>query len=197
MTNKGTNGAGRVPDVRPSNPSEGPAASGEELAQEPESVIESLQEQLQTQGAKLDEVLRAYSHLQQEREDFRKRSERERERVLEAERGKVALALIEAVDELDRTLSSVPSARAGDPIVAGVRLIRDGLVRRLAASGIERYEAAGQAFDPTLHEAADIVPVDDPGQDSQVVEDVRAGYRQGERVLRAARVRVGRANTGE
>jgi molecular chaperone GrpE len=199
MNNKGTDGAGRVMPGNP-NAEEPPVSSGEELAQDPETVISNLQEQLRAQGARLDEVLRAYSRSQQDREDFRKRSERERERVLEAERGKVALALIEAVDELDRTLSSVPAPNERDALVAGVRLIRDGLLRRLLALGIERYDAAGDAFNPTLHEASDTLEVEDPKLEGRVVEDVRAGYRQGERVLRAARVRVGRygkANMGE
>jgi len=173
------------------------APGGAEVPEQPAQVspnplevqIGDLQKQLETQGARLDEVLRAYSRLQQEREEFRKRSERERERVLEVERGKVTLALLEAVDELDRSLSAAP---AQGPLATGVRLIRDGLLRRALDSGIQRFETVGQPFDPNLHEAADIVAVNDPAQDEQVVEEVRAGYRQGDRVLRAARVRVGR-----
>jgi molecular chaperone GrpE len=187
-TTKGTNGAGAVSDVPP-EAAEGPRGEG---ASDTQPTIAELQEQLKSQGARLDEVLRAYSSLQQDREEFRKRSERERERVLEVERGNVALALIEAIDELDRTLQAVKKERQGDPLVAGVKLIRDGLLRRLASSGIERYETVGLPFNPTLHEAADLVPVADAGQDGQVVGETRAGYRQGERVLRAAHVRVGR-----
>ncbi len=187
-TTKGTNGAGAVSDVPPEAAE---APRGEEVSDTLATTAE-LQEQLKSQGARLDEVLRAYSHLQQEREEFRKRSERERERVLEVERGNVALAIIEAIDELDRTLQAVKKERQGDPLVAGVKLIRDGLLRRLAGSGIERYETVGLPFDPTLHEAADMVQVADAGQDGQVIGETRAGYRQGERVLRAAHVRVGR-----
>jgi hypothetical protein len=47
-------------------------------------------------------------------------------------------------------------------------------------------------FDPRLAEAVDLVPVSDASQDDLVVQEVRAGYRIGERVLRPARVRVGR-----
>ena len=165
-----------------STPEEVPPVSAE---------VSELRAQLETQGARLDEVLRAYSRLQQEREEFRKRSERERDRVLEAERGNVALALLEAVDELDRSLAAAPRGTGG-PLVSGVRLIRDGLLRRALSSGIQRYETIGQLFDPTLHEATDTILVEDPAQDERVIEEVRAGYKQGERVLRAARVRVGR-----
>jgi molecular chaperone GrpE len=194
MTTKGTNGARGVPDVMPASSPEATAEPQEAQSgtSDPRILVAALQEQLQSQGTRLDEVLRAYSHLQQERDEFRKRSERERERVLEVERGKVSLALIEAIDELDRSLSSVSPEREGDPLVAGVRLIRDGLVRRLLSNGIERYETVGLPFDPTRHEAADTVEVDDPSQDGRVIEEVRAGYRQADRVLRAAHVRVGR-----
>jgi molecular chaperone GrpE len=145
---------------------------------------------MQEQAARLDEVLRAYSRLQQEREDFRRRLERERDRVLDVERGNVALVLLEAVDELDRSLAAAPPECGA--VTEGVRLIRDGLLRRALAGGIQRLEVLGQPFDPAMHEAVDVVSCDRAEDDGRVVEEIRAGYRQGERVLRPARVRVGR-----
>ncbi len=145
---------------------------------------------LAEQTARLDEVLRAYSRLQQDHEDFRRRLERERDRTLEVERGNVALALLEAVDELDRSLASAPPGC--EALIDGVRLIRDGLLRRGLAGGIARIPVEGETFDPNLHEAMEMVACDRPEDDGRIVEEVRAGYRQGERVLRPAQVRVGR-----
>ena len=172
-----TNGTHHAPTE-----AESPSEDGRELTQ--------LKEQLQAQGVRLDEVLRAYSKLQQEREDFRRRIERERERVLEVERGNVALALLEAIDELDRSLAAAPPEC--QPMVAGVQLIRDGLQRRVIASGIQRFATVGEAFDPSLHEAVDMVHIADPRSEGCVVEEIRAGYKQGDRVLRPARVLVGK-----
>ncbi len=156
--------------------------------------LAALELRVQEQAARLDEVLRAYSRLQQEREDFRRRLERERDRVLDVERGNVALGLLEAVDELDRSLAAAPSECGA--LADGVRLIRDGLLRRVLAGGITRLDVLGQPFDPTVHEAVDLVACDRVEDDGRVVEEIRAGYRQGERVLRPARVRVGRFPAG-
>jgi len=67
-----------------------------------------------------------------------------------------------------------------------------GLQQRISALGAERITVTGQRFDPHLAEAVDAVTVADPEQDGRVVQEVRAGYRIGERILRPARVRVGR-----
>jgi molecular chaperone GrpE len=58
--------------------------------------------------------------------------------------------------------------------------------------GVEPIMAIGEQFNPELHEAVDIVPVD-AEKDGIVTSEYSRGYRFGERLLRAARVQVGRA----
>lgn len=171
-------------------PSESYSEAGPRDGPSPAERMSQLEARLAEQGARLDEVLRAYSRLQQDHEDFRRRLERERDRVVEVERGRVALGLIEAVDELDRSLAAAPPECAA--LVDGVRLIRDGLLRRALASGITRQPALGETFDANLHEAVELVTCERPRDDGRIVEELRAGYRQGDRVLRPAQVRVGR-----
>ena len=146
--------------------------------------------ELARQAARIDELTRAYAALLDEGKAARGRMEREKARVLEAERAGVAQTLLEAVDELERA-----RAAAGDetgPLVEGVSLTLASLRKKVSELGAERLSSAGQRFDPRLHDAIDLVPVDDPAQDELVVEELRAGYRVGDRVLRPARVRVGR-----
>jgi len=149
------------------------------------------------QAARIDELTRAYAGLVEDQKAFRQRAERERVRVIEAERASVAQALLEAADDLERALAAV--VNAGDVpgsalrgLADGVRLSLSGLMKRIADLGAERIPVAGQRFDPHVAEAVDAVTVADPEQDGKVVQEVRAGYRIGERVLRPARVRVGR-----
>ncbi len=142
------------------------------------------------QGKRLDEIARAYSGLLADQKEFRQRLEREKERVLLGERGKVALGLLELGDELERALSAARQDEG--PLAQGVRLIREGLLKRLSAMGIERMELVGKPYDPELAEAVDLVPVADKAQDDTVVAEAVPGYRLGERVLRPARVRVAR-----
>jgi adenosylcobinamide kinase/adenosylcobinamide-phosphate guanylyltransferase len=81
------------------------------------------------------------------------------------------------------------------PMGAATRLYVDELGvlhQRIAALGAERIPTLGQPFDPHVAEAVDTVPVGDASQDGMVVQEIRAGYRVGARVLRPARVRVGK-----
>jgi len=148
------------------------------------------------QAARIDELTRAYAALVEEGKAFRLRLERERARVIEAERTSVAQALLEAADDLERALSATLGAGEGGPalqsLLDGVRLSLAGLHQRIAGLGAERIPVTGQRFDPHLSEAVDAVTVSDPSQDGVVVQEVRAGWRIGDRVLRPARVRVGR-----
>jgi molecular chaperone GrpE len=110
--------------------------------------------------------------------------------VIEAERAQVAQALLEAVDELERALAAAGDATG--PLVDGVRLTLASLAKKVQDLGAERIAVLGQRFDPRVAEAVDLVSVSDAAQDDVVVQEVQAGYRIGERILRPARVRVGR-----
>ena len=145
---------------------------------------------LDEQAVRIDELTRAYAALVEEGKAARARLEREKARVLEAERAQVAQALLEAVDGLERALAA--AADAAGPLVDGVRLTLMGLQKKVAELGAVRITVLGQRFDPRLAEAVDLVPVTDAAQDEIVVQEINAGYRIGDRVLRPARVRVGR-----
>jgi molecular chaperone GrpE len=116
--------------------------------------------------------------------------EREKTRVLEAERAQIAQALLEAVDHLELALGA--AGDGGGPLVDGVRLTLASLTKKVAELGAERMTVLGQPYDPRLAEAIDLVPVADASLDDVVVQELRPGYRIGERVLRPAGVRVGR-----
>lgn len=142
------------------------------------------------QAARIDELMRAYASLVDEGRAARARIERERTRVLEAERAQIIQVLLEAADELERARAATQGATG--PLAEGVDLTLASLAKRVAELGAQRLSVVGERFDPRLHEAIDVVPVAEATQDEMVVQEVRAGYRMGDRVLRPARVRVGR-----
>jgi len=170
-----------------------PETKERELREAFEKTVQEVEKtRLELQGAekRFDEIARAYSSLVNDQKDFRARLEREKERVLEVSRGDIALHLLELGDELDRALGAAASDEG--PLVQGVRLIREGLTKRLSKMGIERLDLLDRPFDPLVAEAIDLVPVTDEARDDTVVEEVLPGYRLGERLLRPARVRVAR-----
>jgi molecular chaperone GrpE len=165
--------------------------AGEPQAVDPSAVERKLAEQ----ATRIDELSRAYAALLEDNKAFRQRMEREKARVLEAERAAVTQALLEAADDLERALAAVSGADGGADVralVEGVRLSLGALHKRIADAGAVRLSVAGQPFDPRLAEAVDTVAVASAEQDGVVVQEVRPGYRIGDRILRPARVRVGR-----
>jgi len=152
---------------------------------------------LASQAARIDELSRAYAALVEDNKGFRQRLEREKARVVEAERAGVAQALLDAADELERALAAVSSAGEvqGDALrslLEGVRLSLSTLQRRIGEMGAQRIPVAGLPFDPHVAEAIDTIAVADAAQDGIVLQEISPGFRIGERVIRPARVRVGR-----
>ncbi len=183
-----------TPDGEPVEPGEADAEA--EATPAAEARDDDRDRRIAEQGARIDELSRAYAALLDDNKGFRQRMDREKTRVIEAERASVAQALLEAADDLERALSAVSGSEVSDGplrgLVDGVRLSLGALHKRIAELGAVRIAVAGQAFDPRVAEAVDTVAVGAVEQDGLVVQEVRAGWRIGDRILRPARVRVGR-----
>jgi molecular chaperone GrpE len=191
----------KVVDRRRFRPDGGPADEGgrSEEAEEVASAAEPdpRDATLATQATRIDELSRAYAALLEDNKGFRQRVERERVRVLEAERASLAQGLLDATDDLERALAAVSGAadtqsEAVRTLAEGVGLSLAGLEKRVAELGAQRIRIAGLPFDPHVAEAVDTIPVSDAEQDGLVLQEIRSGWRIGDRVLRPARVRVGR-----
>jgi molecular chaperone GrpE len=134
-----------------------------------------------------DRLLRTMAEF----DNYRKRVDRER-RDREAEAGRELLEeLLPLVDNFERALKAESLAR-NDPFRAGVELIYRQLVELLRKRGVVPIEAAGQDFDPHLHQAVEHVSSPDH-RDGEVIDELRRGYLLGERLLRPAMVRVAKA----
>ncbi len=169
---------------------------GAQAAPEAEAGADPRDAQLAAQQTRIDELSRAYASLVEDNKAFRQRLERERTRLVEAERANVVQALLEAADDLERALAAVSAGEVqGDALrnlAEGVRISLVSLHKRIAELGAQKIPVQGQPFDPHVAEAIDVIPVADAAQDGVVLHEIRPGYRIGDRVLRPARVRVGR-----
>lgn len=131
--------------------------------------------------------------LAAEMENLRRRTERD---VADARRYAVsafAAEILNVGDNLRRAIEAVPEGETRDgalgDVLAGVEMTERELQKALEKHGVQRIEAAGERFDPKLHQAMFKVPSDDaaPGTVVQVLQE---GYTIGERTLRPARVSV-------
>ena len=136
--------------------------------------------------AKLDDVhdrwLRAVADL----ENAKKRAARERDEIQKFGVEKLVKDLLPVLDNLDRALAA---AAADDPLVAGVKLVRQTFEQALARHGVKGYSAMGQPFDPARHEALMQVPTAEAAPGTVVMEHAR-GFTLHERLVRPAMVGV-------
>jgi len=114
----------------------------------------------------------------------RARVERDAARAVDESQGKLVEQLLPVLDSLDRSI-----AASGDQ---GNQQIRAQLEGVLAKFGMERFDAPiGGVFDPREHEAVAVTDVE-PARAGTVTAQWEAGYRRAGRLLRPARVQVGR-----
>jgi molecular chaperone GrpE (heat shock protein) len=120
------------------------------------------------------------------------RLERNARRDAEEARSKLVQELLPVLDNLDRTIRAAQVGRSDPAMLEGVRMVRQQLEGVLRGYGVERIESAGQPFDPSLHEAIGVTPVSDPQRHGIVIHQLEPGYRFAGKLLRPARVNVGK-----
>jgi molecular chaperone GrpE len=155
----------------------------------PDEIHEAVEPAEDTVEILEDRLRRALADL----DNLRKRYLREVERERFTERMDAARQWLPVVDDLERALEHLAVAEENDrrAIIEGIRVVRDRALAVLAQLGFPRFDATGEAFDPTRHEAVSVVDSDAPP--GTVVGTVRPGYGAGEIVLRPAAVVVARA----
>lgn len=114
--------------------------------------------------------------------NYRKRSDREREMIVDMAKGALISELIPVLDDIDR------ADEHGD-LTGGFKNVADSIRTVLTRAGLEQFGEHGDVFDPMVHEAVAHTTSADVQVES-VSAVMRMGYRQGERILRPAMVAV-------
>ena len=125
-------------------------------------------------------------------DNYRKRVDRERLAADQAAAADLITDLLPLIDNLERALAAAADTDAAAAYRAGVELIHKQLLDLLATRGVAPIAAAGEQFDPHFHEAV-AHEESDEHEAGQVIAELRRGYILGERLLRAAMVRVAKA----
>lgn len=129
-----------------------------------------------------DQLLR----LQADFDNFRKRIAREKEENAGIAAETALKKLLPVIDDFERALPS--TAKPDSPAtLEGLRLVLNKFRAVLVDLGLQEISAAGQPFDPHLHEAV-MQTYSDMQPEGIVVEETRKGYRLGPRLLRPASV---------
>ena len=175
----------------------GEGASQEASSRKP-TYVEQLEERAQSAEQKLVEVQARFeqlrNELRRETDETRQRLNRAADERARLEKANFIAALLPVADNLQRAIETAAGGESLEALLEGVRGTANGFERALSAAGVEPIAAVGSPFDPELHEAVDTVDVE-PERDGHVTAEYSRGYRLGDRLLRPARVQVGRARS--
>jgi molecular chaperone GrpE len=153
----------------------------------PIASLDELDAVRQERDALQDRLLRSAAEF----DNYRKRTDRERRELSDAVSGDLIRDLLPIIDDLERALGA--SAGSADPALrSGVELIHRQLLEALRRRGAEPLEVVGEDFDPAWHEALASEPANGR-RDGEVTEEIRRGYRIGQRLIRPALVKVAKA----
>ena len=168
------------------NQQEEPEQKREEPKKEKRPKKDAKQDKIKELEAAMAEQKEQMLRLAAEYDNFKKRTEREKESLTDYIRASVLKPLLPAVDNLTRALAADP---AGEGYCKGVELSVKSLLEGFAAAGLEEINPEGEAFDPALHEA--VMHIEDEALGENVVAQVlQKGYKIGATVIRPAMVQV-------
>ena len=152
--------------------------AAEQTAQEP-SELELLQK-------KYDELHDQHLRLAAEYDNFRKRSQKEREALYTDIKAETAGKFLPVYDDLARALENETT---DESYKKGVQLTMNNLKKIMQSLGVEEFGEAGEDFDPNRHNA--VLHIEDENLGENVVAEVfQRGFRIGEKVIRFAVVKV-------
>src|SRR5215467_5145082 len=154
-----------------------------------EARTKAAERQVQEVQSRFDQLRQ---QLQRETDETRQRLNRAADERATAEKAKFIAALLPVMDDLNRAINAVSEETPREAILEGIRSIATSFQSALTNAGVEPIESVGEPFNPELHEAVD-TEVTGGDMDGKVIEEYSRGFRMGDRLLRPARVKVGRA----
>lgn len=136
-----------------------------------------------------DQMLRTAADF----DNFRKRTRREVDDAQKRSRESTVKDLLPVFDNFERAIIHAESTNESKSVADGLRIVLKQFVDTLEKMGIQRINAVGQPFDPSLHEAIQhMESAEHPA--GVVLFDVQPGYRMGEHLVRAAMVVVSKGS---
>ncbi len=181
---------GEQPETAAPSPEGDSALAGdpspvEEVAQQSSGDLDETPEadELTVTRMALEERTLDLQRLQAEYLNYKRRVDRDRELLRENATYSALAPIVEVLDNIDR-------AREHEPLEGGFKAVAEQLERTVAGLGLVKFGEVGDAFDPTVHEALSHIGTDPEVTVTTCKLIAKAGYKFGDRVVRAAQVLV-------
>jgi molecular chaperone GrpE len=173
-----------------SAPAAAPSESAEAKPAEP-TAEQRLSDALAEVARLKDQLLRTAADF----DNFRKRSRREADDAQRRGKENTVKDLLPVFDNFERAINHAEGSPEAKAVAEGLRIVLKQFLDTLEKMGIQRVQAVGQPFDPTVHEAIQqMESADHPA--GVVLYEVQPGYRMGDHLVRAAMVVVSKGPPG-
>lgn len=158
-----------------------------EASVEESSEFQKLKDELEEKCGEAGQYLDHLQRLQAEFDNYRKRTLRELDRAMDLGKEQVIASVIPVIDAFDIALSSSNDDKGA--FRDGIRMVHTEFLKTLRAEGLEEVASEGAPFDPSVHEAVEVVEADGE-EDGTIVGERRRGYVFKGRLIRPASVIV-------
>ena len=174
--------------IKKTSDSESSAEAAEDAGEE-QNVVADAATSLEKAEQQRDEYYDLLVRKTAEFDNFRKRTERERQTLADAAAAGLITELLPLVDDLERALQVEAGDEGSNSYRRGVELIHKQILEVLRKRGVRPIDALGADFDPYYHQAVSHEQVAGR-RDGEIIEEFRRGYMLGDRLLRPAMVKV-------
>jgi molecular chaperone GrpE len=158
-----------------------------------EATITALEQQVENLKAQLEDRTSQYMRIAADFDNFRKRTQKEKEELEQQIKSATILEVLPVVDNFERARSQLkPQTDAEMTIHKSYQSVYKQLVDCLKRLGVSPMRPKGKEFDPNLHDAVMREPTNEYPEGT-VIDELMPGYFLGERVLRHAMVKVAAA----
>lgn len=125
-------------------------------------------------------------------DNFKKRTSRERLELIQTAGKEVIAAMLPVLDDFERALKQMETAQDVSAVKEGVQLVYNKFKTELEQKGLKSMEAVNQPFDSDKHEAITEIPAPADELKGKVVDEVQKGYLLFDKIIRFAKVVVGK-----
>jgi len=147
--------------------------------------------EMETLLKKNEEIQESLARLRADHYNYRQRVERDRQKERENAAEKAVLQFLPLLDNLERALGTA-QGEENNGTLEGVRMVYKQFLKILDEMGVKQIPTVGNPFSPQLHEGVMLQDVDQPEEDGMVICELEKGYTMGDRVIRPAKVQVGK-----
>jgi len=156
------------------------------------SKTEKLQDEIDELTLQVNESKDKYLRLFAEFDNYKKRTLKEKIDYMKTASAGAIKVMLPVLDDFDRAKKSADDDATDEYFTEGVEMIYNKIFTVLKNQGLEAMESTGETFDPELHEAITEIPAPSEEMKGKVIDTVEKGYTLKEKIIRHAKVVVGK-----